>query len=224
MTEAPAADHDDVASAIISSGLTVAEAADRAGLDPAQLQRFPLDRVPLAVLSRLAEVVGVPLRQLLNHWRDGGPKDSGDRSVVGAYLTEFKDGLTRDQLSEALGWTLQRVEQALAALDAALEDVGMRLARNADRVVIVARFERTNPGARLGLERMTAPQLDQKLGAFIWDALGGVVPDRIKDLEAFEVADGLGLVTGWYGRIRVSQAVEYSLRPWTHGYYVGPGH
>lgn len=112
MTEAPTADHDAVASAIIRSGLTVAEAADRAGLDPAQLHRFPLDRVPLATLSRLADVAGVPLRQLLNDWRNGGPEDAGDRSVVGAYLTEFKDGLTRDQLSEALGWTLQRVEQS----------------------------------------------------------------------------------------------------------------
>jgi hypothetical protein len=37
MTEAPTADHDAVASAIIASGLTVAEVADRAGLDPTQL-------------------------------------------------------------------------------------------------------------------------------------------------------------------------------------------
>lgn len=224
MTEAPTADHDAVASAIIASGLTVAEVADRAGLDPTQLHRFPLERVPLGVLSRLADVVGVPLRQLVNGWRDGDPENSGDRSVVGAYLAEFKDGLTPDQLSDALGWTLQRVEEALAALDAALGDVGMRLARNANRVVIVGRFERTKPDARLGLERLTAPEPDAKLAAFIWDALGGIVPDRVKDQEAFDVADRLGLITGWYGRIRVSQAVDYSLRPWHHRYYVGPGH
>ena len=133
MIEAATADHDAVAAAIESSGLTVAEVADRAGLEPAQLHRFPLDRVPLAVLSRLADVVGVPLRQLLSRGRDGYPEDWGDRSVVGAYLAEFKDGLSRDQLSDALGWTLQRVEHALGALDAALEEVGMRLARNADR-------------------------------------------------------------------------------------------
>lgn len=100
----------------------------------------------------------------------------------------------------------------------------MRLARKADRVVIVARFERTRPDARLALERLTATELDPLLAAFLWDALGGIVPDRVKDLEALEVADRVGLITGWYGRIRVSQAVEYSLRPWRHGYYVGPGY
>lgn len=224
MIEAATADHDAVAAAIESSGLTVAEVADRAGLDPAQLHRFPLDRVPLAVLSRLADVVGVPLRQLLNRWRDGYPEDWGERSVVGAYLAEFKDGLSRDQLSDALGWTLQRVEHALGALDAALEEVGMRLARNADRVVVVGRFERTEPAARLDLQRLTAPDLDPKLAAFIWDALAGIVPARVKDQEALELADRLGLIVGWYGRIRVSQAVAYSLDPWTHRYYLGPGY
>ncbi|MDQ4005308.1 MAG: hypothetical protein M3135_03280, partial [Actinomycetota bacterium] len=93
-----------------------------------------------------------------------------------------------------------------------------------DRIVIVARFERTEADARLSLERLSAPELDAKLAAFLWDALGGIVPDRVKDEEAFDLADRLGLITGWYGRIRVSQAVEYSVRPWKHGYYVGPGY
>jgi hypothetical protein len=56
MTEAGMTEHDAVTRAIETSGLTVTEVADRAGLDAAQLDHFPMVRVPLAVLSRLADV------------------------------------------------------------------------------------------------------------------------------------------------------------------------
>jgi len=59
---------------------------------------------------------------------------------MGAYLAEFRDGLTGDELAEALDWSLLRVERALATLDAALESSGMRLALRAARIVIVGRL------------------------------------------------------------------------------------
>jgi len=120
MTDAATAEHEAVARAIENSGLTVAEVADRAGLDPVDLDGFPMHRVPLAVLSRLADVVGLPLGRLVNRWQHDDPEDPGDSAVVGAYLAEFRDGLTRDELAEALHWSLLRVERALATLDEAL--------------------------------------------------------------------------------------------------------
>jgi len=91
MTEAGTAEHEAVARAIETSGLTVAEIADRAGLDPGDLGRFPMHRVPLAVLARLADVVGLPLGQLVHRWQDHDPDDRGDSAAVGAYLAEFRD-------------------------------------------------------------------------------------------------------------------------------------
>ena len=222
MTDAATAEHEVVARAIANSGLTVAEVADRAGLDPVDLDSFPMNRVPLAVLSRLADVVGLPLGRLLQRWQDDDPEDPGDSAVVGAYLAEFRDGLTRDELAEALDWSLQRVERALATLDAALESSGMRLALRAACIVIVGRLDRTELGSRLIMERLTAGELDPTLARFVWEATAGIAPHTIKDDETFDVADRLGLVQGWYGRIRISQPVEFSLYPTTHRHFTVP--
>ncbi len=114
MTEAGMTEHDAVIRTIATCGLTVTEVADRAGLDPAHLDHFPMVRVPLAVLSRLADVVGLPVGRLVLRWRDDDTEEPGDSAVVGAYLAEFREGLTRDQLAEALGWTRSSVPAACA--------------------------------------------------------------------------------------------------------------
>ncbi len=222
MTEAGTAEHEAVARAIETSGLTVAEVADRAGLDPDDLDRFPMHRVPLAVLARLADVVGLPLGRLVHRWQDDDPDDPGDSAAVGAYLAEFRDGLTRDELAEALDWSLLRVERALAALDSALKASGMRLALRAACIVVVGRLDLTELGSRLSIERLTAGELDLKLARFVWAATAGIPPHMIKDHETFDAADRLGLVHGWQGRIRVSQPVEFSLYPATHRHCTGP--
>ncbi len=222
MRESGSAEHDAVTSAIEASGLTVSEICDRAGLAPEQLRRFPLERVPLAVLARLADVVGLPLGRLVHRWHDDGRDDAEDRSVVGSYLAEFKEGLSRDELAEALDWTLVRVERALAVLDADLRPVGMRLALRCERIVVVGRLDRTELPSRLSLERLTAGEMDPVLASFLWDALAGIAPERIKDRETFDTADRLGLVWVWHGRVRVSQPVEYSLYPATHRHCVAP--
>lgn len=222
MTEAGTAEHEAVARAIETSGLTVAEVADRAGLDAADLGLFPMHRVPLAVLARLADVVGLPLGRLVHRWQDDDPDDPGDAATVGAYLAEFRDGLTRDQLAEALDWSLLRVERALAALDSALKSSGMRLALRGACIVIVGRLDRTELGSRLIMERLTAGELDPTLARFVWAATAGIAPHMIKDLETFDAADRLGLVHRWQGRIRVSQPVEFSLYPATHRHWTGP--
>lgn len=67
---------------------------------------------------------------------------------------------------------------------------------NADRVVVVGRFERTEPAARLGLQRLTAPELDPKLATYVWDALGGIAPARLKGQDALELADPITPIRG----------------------------
>ena len=67
------------------------------------------------------------------------------------------------------------------------------------------RLDRTNLSSRLSLERLAAGALEPALASFLWDALAGIPPERIKDRESFDVADRLGLVWVWHGRVRVSQ-------------------
>ena len=213
MTDAGPAEHDTISRAIGASGLTITEIADRAGLDPAQLRHFPLDRVPLAVLGRLAHVLDLPIGQLLSQWDHDEPEQVPDSSAIGAYLAEFRHGLTRDELAEALDWTLLRLERALAHLDTTLHHSGICLALNADRIIIVGRLTRTDLRTRYSLERLAAGDLDPKLAAVIWNALAGFIPDTTKDIESLETADRLGLTCVRLGRIRVTDPVRYSLNP-----------
>ncbi len=90
-------------------------------------------------------------------------------------------------------------ERALATLDSALHGGGMRLALRGDRIIVVGRLEGTELSSRLSLERLTAGEMDPKLARFLWTALAGIVPERIKDHEACDVADRLGLIWGWQG-------------------------
>lgn len=53
-----------------------------------------------------------------------------------------------------------------------LRPVGIRLALKGHRVIVVGRLERTELESRLTLERLTADELDPKLAAFPWEALG----------------------------------------------------
>ena len=213
MTNAGPTEHDTISRAIGASGLTIAEIAGRAGLDPAQLRHFPLDRVPLAVLGRLAHVLGLPIGRILSQWGHDEPERAADPSTVGAYLAEFRNGLTRDELAEALDWPLLRVERALAQLDTTLHHSGMRLALNADRIIVVGRLEQTNIPVRRRLERLAAGAVGPKLAAVIWNALPGFAPETTKDIESLETADRLGLTCARQGRIRVTDPVHYSLNP-----------
>ena len=213
MTDAGPAEHDIISRAIGASGLTEAEIAGRAGLDPTQLRHFPLDRVPLAVLGRLAHVLDLPIGRILGQWDHDEPDQEADSSAIGAYLAESRNGLTRDEFAEALDWTLLRVERALARLDTTLDHSGMRLALNADRIIIVGRLGRTDLQSRSSLERLAAGDPDPKLATLIWNALAGFVPDRTTDFESLATADRLGLICGRQGRIRVTDPVRYSLNP-----------
>ena len=213
MTKASPAQHDTISRAIGASGLTIAEIADRAGLTPAQVGDFPLNHVPIAVLGRLAHVLGISISLLLYQGDDDDPEEASDSSTIGAYLAEFRNGLTRDGLAEALDWTLLRVEQALAKLDTTLHHSGMRLGLTADRIVIVGRLVQTDLPTRRSLERLAAAELNRKLAAVVWDALPGFPPEITKDIASLETADRLGFTCARQGRIRITDPVHYSLYP-----------
>ena len=121
--------------AIHECGLTFTEVADRAGFAPDDLDRLGYGYLPEPVLTRLADVVGLPG---IRHPGDDAELPS-DPSVLGAYLGEFPDGLYRDTLAESLGWKLERLEGALAALDAGLRLCGLRLKTNGGRVALAGR-------------------------------------------------------------------------------------
>ena len=213
MTDAGPGEHDTINRAIGASGLTITEIADRAGLDPAQLRYFPLDRVPLAVLGRLAHVLDLPIGRLLSQWDHDEPDQEPDSSAIGAYLAEFRTGLTRDDLAEALDWTLLRLERALAHLDTTLHHSGMCLALNANRIIIVGRLKPTDLRTRYSLERLIAGDLDPRLAAVVWNALTRFIPNKRTDLESLETADRLGLTCVRLGQTIVTDPVHYSLNP-----------
>ena len=91
------------------------------------------------------------LPSLMHRWREGGPEEPHDCSVVGAYLAEFKEGLTRDELAEALDWTLPRADRTRGRSMLACTRSGMRLALNSERIVVVGRLDRTELPTRLQL-------------------------------------------------------------------------
>ncbi len=164
----------------------------------------------------------------------GGPDDD-QRAIAGRWEADAaRPALAPDNLGSsgahegtAVGGVvvpgaLGLGERALATLDSALHGGGMRLALRGDRIIVVGRLEGTELSSRLSLERLTAGEMDPKLARFLWTALAGIVPERIKDHEACDVADRLGLIWGWQGRVRVSQPVEFSLYPATHRRCTGP--
>lgn len=59
--------------------------------------------------------------------RRSAPDAVGDDLTVEAPLAEFPDGLSRDDLAGAFGWSLGRVERALLGLEQRLVPTGRRL-------------------------------------------------------------------------------------------------
>ena len=98
--------------------------------------------LPLGVGLYLARVLNmsldelVPLRPVVE---DEGSELDSDVPTVGSCLASCPEGISRDGLADALGWTLARVEHALRRLDSVLGASGMRLEGPGGRVRIEAR-------------------------------------------------------------------------------------
>jgi hypothetical protein len=197
--------------------LTETELADRAGYDPSDLRLVPHDEMPLGVLARLSETARAPAFPPPRP-ADTDPTEAGTDSVmIGAYLAESVNGLTRDALAQALDWSLLRVERALWGLDNSLRACGMRLGLRAGHIRIVSRAEHIGTNNYIALQQLDAPDIEPEIAKIVWEAIYGVDHRQIaqwddRRLEALETAVRRELVFWWYGRLRTTMIVEYSVR------------
>ncbi len=207
--------------ALDESGLTLTEVADRAGFNASDLERVGYDRLPSSVYARLADILGLSQRQRLVSRAEPTPERPSDPSSLGAHIGEFPEGVTRDELAEALGWTLDRVERALAALDQALRPCGLRLrTRTNNRVALAGRLDQTEGRARMSIERgRGSPNLEELVARFVFRAITGVARVRDGEQEHADTARRRGLVDHRQGCMRTTAPVDYSLmldHRWLH--------
>lgn len=199
--------------AVAESGLTLSEVADRAGFNPGDVERVLPHRLPPSVLARLSDILGLTKVQLLDLRTEQIPERPSDPSVVGAYIGEFPQGAARDELAEALGWTFDRIERALAALDQQLRPCGLRLrTRDGNRVDLAGRLELTDGRARMNIERgQASPDIDQLVARFVFRAITGVARVRDDERICAGTARRRGLVEDRQGCVRTTAPVDYSL-------------
>lgn len=131
----------------IAVGLTRAQLADRVGVtgQPWPLRLWPDgddDDLPLSVLEHLCELLDLGPAELFTppareaHEASAQPPPIGtDDAIVEAALASLVNltppPITRARLATALGWTLDRLENALARLEIRLEASGVRFDRDA---------------------------------------------------------------------------------------------
>jgi hypothetical protein len=197
--------------------LTDSELADRAGYDPSDLRLVPHDEMPLGVLARLSETAQTPAFSTPRPADTDPTEATTDSVVIGAYLAESVNGPTRDALAQALDWSLLRVERALSGLDNSLRACGMRLGLRAGHIRIVSRAEHIQTHSYIALEQLDAPDVEPEIAKIVWEAIYGIDPRQIEQwderrLEALESAVRRDLVFWWYGRLRTTMIVEYSVR------------
>lgn len=189
--------------------LTYRELGDLLDLDPQDLRLgLPAKRLPVAALNRLAELLGeTPLTT-------GPPADSDlDRARLGAHLATTVNGATRDDMAYALGWPLDRLERALASLDAALGDNGLRVIAFKGRLRIAGRLEHTTAQSRQRASQSTITSVDNDLARALYGAIGERALPARTDSSNIDQARRLGLVepAGGRGAVRLAESVRFSL-------------
>jgi len=88
------------------------------------------EQLPLALIARLAELVGVATSELFTRATDVPADLSTDDRTIEAALQSLPGVVAASDLARALGWKLDRARQALDALDRRLQPTGARLHRN----------------------------------------------------------------------------------------------
>lgn len=87
-------------------------------------------QLPLTLISRLAELLGVATRELFAcATHDAAAPDTDDR-IIEAALHSLPGVVAVSDLAQALGWKIERARDALAALEQRLRPTGARLHRN----------------------------------------------------------------------------------------------
>ena len=122
----------------IAAGLTIRQLAQQIGIEPAvvvELERGRVwegERTSLSVASlwRVCAALDLTMSELLGEDPPvSNDPPTGDDITVEAALVEHGGVLTRDDLALALGWSLDRLERALLALERRLQPTGQRLRR-----------------------------------------------------------------------------------------------
>lgn len=160
----------------------------------------------LLPLQRLVDALGVPLSSLLAEDTPSGPHDAGarapeagpdDMAVLGSLLLECRVNTAKSDLADTLGWTLDRLRLAAAALDHHLRPLGMqvhslrggyrirpagghtdRVKVTADRVT-AARSGMTNADAELLHRALTGGLETRQVTAGWRPRLGRFLRDRV---------------------------------------------
>ena len=113
-----------------AGGLSIHKLAQQAWIDPFILWNDPAepgnDRIPLGTLRTLSRLLDLDLDELVRG--PTPPPDAPDDDIrIEAALAEHPGSFSRDDLAGALGWTLERVDRALNALEERLRPTGRRL-------------------------------------------------------------------------------------------------
>lgn len=88
------------------------------------------EQLPLTLVARLADLLGVAPRELFARAAPDAVEPSIDDRTVEAALQSLPGVVAASELARALGWTLERARQALDDLDERLQSTGTRLHRN----------------------------------------------------------------------------------------------
>ncbi len=103
-------------------GIDLHELARQATVDPFVLVdpegRRAEDAIPLSVLRAISRVLDIDLDTLVDTGPTAGPRFPDDDARIEAAL-EYAGPMCRDDMARLFGWTIGRVEQALAALESA---------------------------------------------------------------------------------------------------------
>ena len=205
-----------------AGGLSIHEAAIRAGIDPYPLYSLPEspqedDRIPFGVLKRLSQLLDVDVEDLVDP-PDARCVAQDDDVRVEAGLAFFPAGVTRDDLARCFNWPLDRVERAIAALEARLRPSGRRLKRIGwHRYALGANLAILSPEERGRLSRAQPGHhdpSDHRLATVLryivagWDRSG-----TYKDvLETLRDLQDRHLIEQRSGRLVPSPDVVFSLR------------
>lgn len=132
-----------IRTALQQSGLAPSELAFRVDFAVRSLQRIlngdpDPGEIRVATLARLANHLGLPLRSLIAAPpatttavdAEATPEDEADdAATVTALLYDREAPTLNDDLAEALGWSLDRLHEALTEADRRLRPAGLRIVR-----------------------------------------------------------------------------------------------
>ncbi|KGH47941.1 hypothetical protein IN07_05395 [Modestobacter caceresii] len=143
---------------LLSSALSDRAFADRSGLGDSAVRGMLLRNevngsISVADLRRAATEAGMTMGELFDVQALDEPDDSAtdDAAVLAQVLHAHKQRQSEDRLAQALGWHLDRLRDAITALDTRLGPVGLRLHRNTMGVTIRPADQR----AAHALDRLT---------------------------------------------------------------------